>query len=333
MANSFAKPRSPVDASRFPSSIGGTPTKKPRGIVTALITPMTDGHRLDEPALEGLLERQIRSGIHGIFVLGSVGEGPLLSDTMSADVARRTTDVVGGRCPVLGGAIDNSVDRCLRRLDMLAEAGVDIGVLTLPCYGWPHRVAESVSFFKEVAERSPLPIMAYDLPKVVGWRMPLELIEALFEIRNLIGLKCTHGDTAAMLDACYSPKRPGGFAFLPGNSALVLTMLQAGADGLVCTPSNVFPEPFVDLYRAFEEKRFDAAQAIADHVVPGLVELLGILPNGAGSIKAVLEVQGLARRFTAPPWPQASDKEMELAKKILEKINRTLKIGEGLPVE
>ena len=326
MANSFFKPRPSSDASPIPAA-------RPRGIVTALITPMTADHDLDRPALEGLLERQIQSGVHGIFVLGSVGEGPLLTETMSAEVARCTTEVIGGRCPVLGGAIDNSVERCLRRLDALAEAGVDIGVLTLPCYGWPHRVAESVSFFSEVAERSPLPIMAYDLPKVVGWRMPIELIEALFEIGNLIGLKCTHADAPAMLEVCSSPRRPAGFAFLPGNSALVLPMLQAGADGLVCTPSNVFPEPFVELYRAFEEKRLDAAQAIADHVLPGLVEMLGILPNGAGSIKAVLEVQGLARRYTAPPWPQASEKEMEVARKILQKINRSLKIGEGLPVE
>ena len=324
MANPFSKPLAPSGASGSLSPDDRAPVRRLRGIVTALITPLTADYQLDKAALEGLLAHQIDAGIHGIFVLGSVGEGPLLTEEMSAEVARRSVDLVDGRCPVLGGAIDNSVERCLRRLNALAEAGVDMGVLTLPCYGWPHRLAESIAFFSEVAARSPLPVMAYDLPKVVGWQMPLELIEALFEIENLVGLKCTHADAPAMVAACSSPKRPEGFAFLPGNSSLVLPMLRAGADGLVCTPSNVFPEPFVALFRAFEEKRFEEAEALAENVLPRLVELLGILPNGAGSIKAVLEVQGLARRFTAPPWPQASEEEMDSARQILKNINQAI---------
>jgi len=298
-------------------------SKNVEGIVTALITPLDSDHNLDVSALEKLLERQVLAGVHGIFTLGSVGEGPILSDVMFAEVAQRVSSNVNG-CPVLGGASDNSVDRCLRRLDVLAKAGVDVGVLTLPYYGWPHCVGESISFFSTIAESSPLPIMVYDLPKAVGWRMPLELVEALFEIDNIVGLKCTHEDADAMLEVCASPKRPERFAFLPGNSGLASDMLIAGAQGIVCTPSNIYPEPFVELYRAFKEDRIETIGPLIDTVIPPLVSLLGYLPSGAASIKAALETQGLAKRYTIPPWPQATDVDVEEIRQALSKVTEAI---------
>ena len=299
-------------------------SKKVEGIVTALVTPLDSNRNLDVDALEQMLERQILAGVHGIFTLGSVGEGPLLDDSNITEVAKKTVSIVGRRCPVFGGASDNSVYRCLRRLDVLAEAGVDIGVLTLPYYGWPHCISESVSFFSSVAKASPLPIMVYDLPKAVGWRMPLELVEALFEIENIVGLKCTHEDVDAMIEVCASTKRPPHFAFLPGNSGLALDMLKAGAQGIVCTPSNIFPEPFVELYRAFKEDRLETIDELIDRVIPPLVSLLAFLPSGASSIKAALEAQGLAKRFTVPPWPQATDEDIQRIREILETVSQTL---------
>lgn len=300
------------------SSASPSPARpRVHGIVTALVTPLTPAGRIDEPGLDRLLDRQLAAGIHGIFVLGSVGEGPSLPPEMADLVARRTVSAVGGACPVLGGASDNSTELCLRRLDLLARAGVEYGVVTLPFYGWPERIEESVAYFRDLAARSPLPIMAYDLPKAVGWRLPQNLIEALFTLPNLAGLKSTHGDADAMIAACRSPLRPAGFAFLPGNTALAVPLLQAGADGLVCTPSNVWPEPFVVLYQAYRENNLELVHHLANGVVPPLLKILGVLPNGAAGIKAALEIQGVAGRHTCPPWPQASEADVAVIRGLL----------------
>ncbi len=310
---------------------GAHPGRVPRrlhGVVTALVTPLSPDGRPDLPALERLIERQVAAGVHGLFVLGSVGEGPLLGDAEYREVARCAARAVRGRSLLLGGASDNSVGRVLERLHWLAEAGVAAGVLTLPYYGWPPRVPESVGFFRTVAARSPLPIVAYDLAKAVGWQMPPALVTALFEIPNLLGLKCTHGDFAAMAAIAAMPERPAHFSFLPGNSRLAGRLYAHGADGVVSTPANVHPEPFVAMYRAAMEGRFDRVAELDQTVVPPLADLIERLPTGAASIKAAFELKGWAGRHTVPPWPQAGDQEMETIRQALAAVESSLA---GLP--
>lgn len=294
------------------------------GVVTALVTPLRANRELDRSAFEQLIARQLAAGVHGLFVLGSVGEGPLLPDATFRAAAQCAASAVGDRCLLLGGASDNSVARCVARLRLLADLGVRAGVVTLPFYGWPPRVEESIAFFRAVAAQSPIPVVAYDLPKAVGWQMPPAVLDALFDIPNLIGLKSTHGDFDAMVAVCGSARRPAHFSFLPGNSRFAARLAAHGADGVVSTPSNVFPEPLVALDAACLAGDRATIARLDATVVPALVRLIEVLPTGAASIKAALEVQGLAARYTVPPWPEATDAEMNLARAALEDVVRVM---------
>jgi 4-hydroxy-tetrahydrodipicolinate synthase len=276
------------------------------GIVTALVTPLDATGRLDEAGLQRLLVRQEAAGVDAIFVLGSVGEGPLLDESDYLRVAHAARAGVR-RCTLLGGASDNSVARCLRRLELLASAGVEYGVLTLPYYGWPADEALSVDFFAAVAARSPLPLVAYNLPKAVGWQMPVSTLEKIFPIPNVICIKDTHGDFASMASVAASPHRPAHFSYLPGNSALAPRLLGLGADGVVSTPSNVLAAPFVDLWRWHRAGRKDRVARLNAEVFPKLTGLLNLAPTGAAAIKGLLEIEGVCARHTIPPWPRMSD--------------------------
>lgn len=279
------------------------------GIVTALVTPLDSSGRLDRAGLERLIARQERAGVDGIFILGSVGEGPLVDDAVGVEVARQARAAVQ-RCVLLGGASDNSVARCLRRLEDLAAAGVEYGVLTLPYYGWPADGPRSVAFFAEVAARSPLPIVAYNLPNAVGWQMPVAVLEELFAIPNVICIKDTHGDFAQMRAVASSPRRPAHFSYLPGNSALAPALLAHGADGVVSTPSNILPEPFVDLWRWQRAGRTDLVRRLEAEVFPAVTGLLTLAPTGAAALKGLLEIEGVCRRHTVAPWPCLQDADV-----------------------
>ncbi len=272
--------------------------------MTALVTPLTREGGLDEPGLERLVERQAGAGVDAIFVLGSVGEGPLVSDAVYRKTAQRAAALSAGRCLLLGGASDNSLERCLARLDVLADAGVELGVLTLPFYGWPSEPAHAVRFFSEVASRSPIPIVAYNLPKAVGMQIPPDVLEALFQIPNIAGIKDTHADFDAMAHVASSPLRPPGFSYLPGNTSFAARLLERGADGVVCTPANVFPEPFAALIRHHREGRGDVVRRIDAELVPKLTRLLQFQPTGAASIKGFLEADAVCGRHTVRPWPE-----------------------------
>lgn len=297
-------PRSAEDSN------ASVPAAKLGGIVTALVTPLTPGQRLDGSGLENLIATQLSAGIDGIFVLGSVGEGPLLTDQVCDDVAACTVQCVAGRRPILAGASDNSVERCLGRLERLADLGVQFGVVTLPFYGWPGRISDSVDFFASVAARSPIPIVAYNLPKAVGWQMPVEALEALCAIPNLVCIKDTHGDFEKMAAIASSPKRPASVSYLPGNSRLAARLFRLGADGVVSTPANMFPEVYASLWRLAKAQQWEEVAKLDERLLGILAGLLDLMPTGASAIKGLLEIRGVCRRHTVRPWPEAGDADL-----------------------
>jgi len=288
------------------------------GVVTALVTPLTDCGALDESGLERLIERQIVAGVDALFVLGSVGEGPLLRDEVFLATAVHAARCVRHRVPLLGGASENSLDRCVSRMRIFSELGYDAVVATLPYYGWPARHEDSVRFFTLLAGLSPLPLVAYNLPKAVGWQMPPETLEALFAVKNLIGIKDTHGDEARMRTIAGSPGRPAHVSYLPGNSALTGRLLEAGSDGVVTTPANLFPEVFVDLLRYHREGRADLAQALDREVIPHVTALLDLMPTGAAALKGLLAIEGICGPGTVTPWPMMDAAAQEAARPKLE---------------
>ncbi len=307
-----------------PSFHFSCPGPRIAGVVTALVTPLTPTGACDHDGLGKLIERQVAAGVDAVFVLGSVGEGPLVTDEVYQQVAHRAASCVAGRCRLLGGASDNSVDRCLARLDVLARCGVEAGVVTLPFYGWPGRVSDSIEFFATLAPRSPIPIVAYNLPKAVGWQMPVEALEELFQIPNLVCLKDTHGDFDKMAALAASPKRPAHFAYLPGNSLFAARLIRQGADGVVSTPSNLFPEIFVDLWRRCQAQQWEQVAQMDRELLPVIIGLLDLLPTGAASIKGLLELRGICRRHTIRPWPEAGEAELRVMGEALAKVEAAI---------
>lgn len=297
---------------------------KIEGVVPALITPFNDKGELDEQAFRNLIEHQIRAGVDALFIMGSVGEGPLMTPAMCDRVVQTAVEIVDGRLPLLAGASDNSVALCLARLERLASFGADYGVATLPYYGWPGRVQDGVEFFTEVAEASPIPLVAYNLPKAVGWQMPLEMIEQLFEIPNLVCLKDTHADLEAMVAVAASPKRPDRFTYFPGNSGLAAQLMRKGANGVVTTPANVYPEPYVALYRYHCEGKNELADRLDCAVIQKTTKLLTVLPTAASSVKCALEAKGLCTRHTTRPWPMADDNDIAAMKALLREIDEAI---------
>lgn len=54
-------------------------TSRYNGIITPLITPLLDRDTLDVEGLNNLVNHVIQGGVHGLFALGTTGEGPCLS--------------------------------------------------------------------------------------------------------------------------------------------------------------------------------------------------------------------------------------------------------------
>lgn len=74
-----------------------------KGIIPALITPMTPSEDVDEDGLRALVDRLIEAGVHGLFVLGTNGEFIALNEEEKLRIARIAVEQARGRVPVIAG--------------------------------------------------------------------------------------------------------------------------------------------------------------------------------------------------------------------------------------
>lgn len=104
------------------------------GIIPPLITPLLERDRLDVDGLERLVEHMIAGGIHGLFALGTTGEGPHLSYSLRKEFIQRLCKIVNARVPVLVSVTDTSFVESVQMSKAAAAAGADAVVLATPYY-------------------------------------------------------------------------------------------------------------------------------------------------------------------------------------------------------
>jgi 4-hydroxy-tetrahydrodipicolinate synthase len=101
------------------------------GVIVPIITPVDDQDRVAEPAFRQVIRRLIEAGVHGLFIGGSAGEGPLLTAREWQRMVEIAFDEARGALPLLGGAIDTSTQRIKERIKILADVGYEYFVVTL----------------------------------------------------------------------------------------------------------------------------------------------------------------------------------------------------------
>jgi len=220
-----------------------------RGIIPPVLTPLADRDRLDENSFDRLLDYLIEGGSSALFILGSTGESPGLSDRLRRDVLHRGCATVGGRVPVLVGITDTSFVESLRLAEDSAKAGASAVVLSPPHY---FNLSQSafLGYLERLTPQLPLPTYLYNIPSLTKLMMSPETVRIASQFPNVCGLKDSSGnrDYFAKMQAVMSG-RPD-FALLVGVEEILAEMVARGAHGGVCGGANLYPRLYVDLYEA-----------------------------------------------------------------------------------
>ena len=122
------------------------------GIIPPVLTPFDENGGLDAAGLEKVLERLIAGGVHGLFILGTTGEGPSLSHDLRRSLIRETNRITGGRLPILVGITDTSFDESVRMADFAAENGASALVVAPPYYH-PTTQDDLLRYLEQLAQR------------------------------------------------------------------------------------------------------------------------------------------------------------------------------------
>jgi 4-hydroxy-tetrahydrodipicolinate synthase len=230
-----------------------------RGILPPLVTPLVS-RKLDEKGLEKLIEHTLSGGVHGLFLLGSTGEGPGLSQSLKIDLVRRTCAQVSGRVPILVAITDTVLEDSLDLAEASAKAGAD-AVVVAPPYYLPPGQAEFLSFLDFMLPRLPLPLFLYNMPSMTKVHLSAATIAEAITRAGIAGLKDSSGDMNLFHELLRVRGEKDLLLFI-GSETLLGGAILFGADGGVCGGANVNPGLFVDMFQAASEKNFESVVAL-----------------------------------------------------------------------
>jgi 4-hydroxy-tetrahydrodipicolinate synthase len=259
-----------------------------RGTYTAIVTPFRDGE-IDVPALEALIDGQIKDGVNGIIAVGTTGESPTLSAAEREQTIRIAVEMGKGRCQVLAGTGSNSTAATIAATRAAEKMGVDGMLIVAPYYNKPSQEG-LFRHFQAIAQATASPIMLYNIPGRCAVDIGPETVERLaMDCANIVSIKEAGGsvDRVSELRA----RLPEAFTILSGDDSLTLPFLSVGAVGVVSVASNLFPAEVVALVQSFRAGDTKSALGLHLRMLPIFKDLF-IEPNPA-PVKTALSWRGV----------------------------------------
>jgi dihydrodipicolinate synthase/N-acetylneuraminate lyase len=172
------------------------------GIFAAVPTPFYPNEQIYLRKLEANMARYSRSLLSGMVVLGSTGEATMLDDAESAEALSIAAAATAPEKVLIAGVGRESVKATVALAEAAERFSYDAILVRTPTYYAAQMSASAVlHYFRSVADRSPLPVLLYNIPKCVPYDIPIELIGELAQHPNIIGIKDSSGSVARIVGA------------------------------------------------------------------------------------------------------------------------------------
>jgi len=276
--------------------------KSLRGIIPPMITPLKGNDELDRPGVERLIEHIIGGGVHGLFLLGTNGEGPSLSYRLKKEFLKLSCEIIKGRVPVLVGITDSAFSGAIEIAEYSKSVGAD-GVVVAPPFYFPASEAEMINYIEKLAAATPLPFILYNMPMHTKINLTIPTVMRAREL-GCIGIKDSSGDMAKMYMLIDAFKGYQDFSLFVGTELYTSDAILGGAHGSVAGGANVFPRMFVDLYEASQEKDLVTIAKIKNQIVWLCNTMYQVSPSAARitiSLKTMLSIKGICSDEMALP--------------------------------
>jgi len=171
------------------------------GVFAAVTTPFYPDERVYFRKLEANMARYSRTLLAGMVVLGSTGEAVMLDDAESSDVLRIAAEATAAEKVLIAGVGRQSVRATVELAEAAARFRYDAVLVRTPTYYAGQMQEKAIlHYFRSVADRSPLPVILYNVPKFVPFPMPVEVVAELATHPNIIGLKDSTGNVDRIRD-------------------------------------------------------------------------------------------------------------------------------------
>jgi 4-hydroxy-2-oxoglutarate aldolase len=286
------------------------------GIYTPLATPFAADGSLDVRALANNVEKYLRSPLTGLVVLGSNGEAPQLEEH-EADLAIQTVrEVMPKNRPLLAGTGRESTAATIAATERAARMGVDAVLVRTPSFYKGQMTTDAfVKHYTQVADRSPVPVLLYNVSMYTGVNLLPEAVGILSQHPNIVGIKETNSDMVQFGE--YLARAADGFTVLAGSGATYFSALMLGAHGAILAVAGVAPDACVGIFNAVREGRIDDARTRNRELAP-LSKLVGAT-YGVPGLKAALTLLGFEGGLPRPPLQPVGQQAIDVIREQLTK--------------
>jgi 4-hydroxy-tetrahydrodipicolinate synthase len=230
-----------------------------RGVFPAVTTQFLADQAVDIAATLDHLERLIGAGVHGIVLLGTVGENGSLEYGEKVDILRAAVCQIAKRVPVLTGVAESSTTVACRFAAEARRAGVD-GLMVLPAMIYKSDPRETIAHFRTVARATDLPIMVYNNPVAYHVDVTPEMFAEMADEPRFVAIKESSEDVRRITDLTNTCG--DRYALFCGVDDLILESLLLGAVGWVSGLVNAFPAENRLLWDLATAGRWDEALAL-----------------------------------------------------------------------
>lgn len=221
----------------------------PKGILPAMITPLTEEEKVNKKSLRRLINYLIDGGVHGIYAIGTTGEFYALSNDEYRDILEITIDEVAGRIPVYAGVNKITTRESIKLAEIAEATGVDALSVLTPMFISPNQ-QQLYEYFSDVANSTSLPIILYDNCPKTNVHIKPETVAKLADIKNIIGIKDSTGDLTVTEEYIRLTSDKDFNVFI-GRDTMILAALVYGAVGAVAATANIAPKICTDIYNYY----------------------------------------------------------------------------------
>jgi dihydrodipicolinate synthase/N-acetylneuraminate lyase len=266
------------------------------GVYPAATTQFDSALQVDLRATQRVYEALLQDGVHGLVLMGTVGEGNSLSAQEKRSVLQAAVQVSEGKVPVIAG-VSEFTTAAAESFARDAERIGATGLMLLPAMVYVPTPAELEYHFRAVAAATGLPIMLYNNPPSYRVNIDLDTLGRLTNVPNIVAMKEADPDPRRITDLINA--FGDRFTWFAGLDDIVFEAVTLGARGWVSGLTNAFPAESLRLYDALCKGDLELARRIYRWFMP-------LLHLDAGhdlvqSIKLAAQIMGRGTERVRPP--------------------------------
>lgn len=306
-----------------------------RGIIPAIVTPMTTEGEVDVPALKRYAQWLAEQGPVALAVNVDTGEGPHLTMEEKRQTLETVAEAVAGKCKVVGGVAGPSTAQGITNARAARSAGADVLLIfPIPAFlGQPLNPEVPYRYHAAIAEAVDLPLVLFQLqPALGGVLFTTEILHKLIAIPSVAAIKEASFDAMRFLQvkaALQSASRK--ITFLTGNDNFICESFILGAEGALLGFSTLGTREQVQMLEAVRRGDIAEAQELGSRLQP-LADVIFAPPvtDYRARTKEALKMLGILENTTVrPPLLPISETEGETIRQALQSAGLLLSTVSG----